>query len=465
MSTLLISLLAFLPPSQTDGPNHQLSAFPVQEETPAISVIEALPSGNQLLALDRPEVEIITPAVLFSAPKTRITPASAPQKQPELTKTPNLYPAPSSQSPSKTREIILPTPLFTGSWKQWKRSNDFVELFFTITTEKGDQVCGSAIHLTKAELLRLKDKSEVTIKRATGSMILSGGKRKGNFEFIPNNTFRTRLNDAGMGDAIAPEDALSQKVILSPLIKFLSMTISFAGPERQKDVLWLEYFLADIDDEYIQLLREYGYTEAALSELWRLAHNGTRRVQLSRWLSFSKDFFSHQLTIAQLVSLGHPEHNLNIRKQHSHPPYTYEEFKASERALFPQLPMNIELPLLSTPLIKMEKSKIPEDWGLGKMGAISDTLTACCKMNVKLKGSFRVHIVDEARKYVVAYGSPAALAALKSNISIEKMRFRNPKKGESIDLEISAKSLRGMYIKGLSQIYGPTISLPKAGIR
>ncbi len=473
MPTLLISLLALLLPTQTDGTDHPLSAFPVQEETPAISVIEALPSSNQLLALERPEMEIISPEVLPPPPKAFLGPAAAPLRFLEQSKGPGLSTTPAQKPTFRARDVTLPVPLFTGSWKHWKRSNDVVELSFTITEGSSEHVYGSAATLTQAELQILKDESEVTIKRAAGSLILSGGKRKGNFEFTPNNTFRTRLNDAGMGDAIAPRDALSQKKILSPLITFMSITSSSASPERQKDILWLEYFLADIDEEYIKLLREYGYTEAELSELWRLAHNGTRRVQLSQWLSLAKDFFSHQLTITQLVSLGHPEHNLNIREQYGNPPYTYEEFKASQQALFPQLSMIQEVPMIpevpvlpiaifadsstrvyGAPLIEME---LPDNWGTATPGRKVESLDVTALRKLMIKGKIRLYLNDaDSPRKIIVFASSAAWSALNIKQFGGRLKLTNTHPDELIDIEVSGPLLESIRTEGHTLILKQT---------
>lgn len=88
-------------------------------------------------------------------------------------------------------------------------------------------------------------------------------------------------------------------------------------------------------------------------------------------------------------------------------------------------------------------------WGLEQARYMADTLKSCCKMDLTLKGKFRLMLnPNMEKKQMIIYGTPEAIAAMKTKVGYRKMTLRNLLRGQKIDVEINPTAVEGMRLRG-----------------
>ena len=99
-------------------------------------------------------------------------------------------------------------------------------------------------------------------------------------------------------------------------------------------------------------------------------------------------------------------------------------------------------------LLEANAEQLNPKWGIQQVGYIADTLASCHKMQLKMKGNFRLKLnAKMGQEQMIIYGKPKAIAAMKTKVSFRKMLLRNPLKRETIDVEINPTSLEAMRFK------------------
>lgn len=187
-------------------------------------------------------------------------------------------------SPVYSSQIPINIPSIKGKWSLRKNAPQIC--FDLRIHEKGKEwksnwkipICSSTEELSPAFIQGGK---RFTLERASGEMVFARGIGKsGDFTFYPNTAFVTQME----------KDVLAVKEI--PL-----ESLSFSGSHQQAwdgipiysekpySLLWLKFFISNIDSTYINFLREKGFEGKALTELWHLADSEVPKAYLDEILS------------------------------------------------------------------------------------------------------------------------------------------------------------------------------------
>ncbi|MEM6770587.1 MAG: hypothetical protein AAF597_08400, partial [Bacteroidota bacterium] len=252
-----------------------------------------------------------------------------------------------------------------------------------------------AVYLTPAEQQQLKNrrKMPVAIKREAGTLILNTGNRKGDFEFIPNEAYRSKLNQLGLGDENFDVDTyLDNRTFIN---------VALRGNEINelptKDEIWLRYFSSGINDDYIALLRRNGYTNAELQDLWFLAATHVDQNNLRRILANNKRKFTDRPPLKDFRLLYFQPLPFSP-SQTADFPMPYAEYKAQHpidsTGIFTlKFPESIMLPdSVMAPLFP-RNARAPFE--LITTGKIADTLRTENLDKLKVKGRIRLYL-DES---------------------------------------------------------------------
>jgi hypothetical protein len=425
MFTLFISLLGFLLPTSAESVAYQLSAFPVQEETPTYYSVDSLPFISVLLALDKPEVEVITPRVRIISLKAPFAPAAAPKKE----SLPTTKPAPETPAVKNHRRTLMPGALFTGGY--W-HSKDNLMLGFTEVEGGPTNLMFTDLSTDEQRLMENNEADPLVIKRATGSLLLYRGRRsKGTFEFLPDSDYRAFLTARGWGDAAAPSIEVISVTSGKP-----SEEEKDAGgrrPFQPQDQLWFRYFNENIDGDYIELLREYGYGDAELGSLWKLANARMQYLEVANLLKVTSKIFTDRPPFKALPDLKYDLEKLDkLRKQGERT--TYEAFRMEN--FKPSILKAFTGTVNDTAMYKAMEISYDRNWSLALPGVVSDTINGFSDSpDLNLKGNFKVKTVV-GQNYIIAYGNEKALRAMKRRSRNPTSRLVNPRKKSTIYLKV-----------------------------
>lgn len=430
MFTLLISLLGFLLPTSAESVEYQLSAFPVQEETPTYYSVDSLPFTSVLLALDKPEVEIITPRVQMISPKTSLTPAAAPKiNEAQEEKIIYLYedgslsydpPKAAPKDIKKMDRSEMPPALFRGAYSPTKMS---LMLTFQEMPEATEDTPVNALFLplTKAEQRDLKQNKEslMTIERAAGNLLLYQNGKGGTFEFLPNTTYQNNFTAKGWGPmGVSEQDGFFQVTTGKSNIN--------SDVKRVEDQLWFRYFTTDINGDYLDLLREYGYNGPDFEQLWKLANRSMQYQKLKETLALSRAALTDSVPLEKLPTL---KNDLDKLKDLG---------RSVERMSFAQFDAMKADPSIWERLAKDPSASIPAvdkynaaskrerelDFSIDRPGTISDTITYDGKTQLELIGNFDFRInKDTTQRDIIVFGSEKLVTKLRRKSDYTRLRL------------------------------------------
>ena len=430
MLTLIVSFLAFFLPSSVDGTEYQLSAFPVQEETPVYVPVNALSVATDLLALDIPPIDYTEPEVRLPAPQ----PFSAPAAAPEKTQAPEAslpVASPVNASAPQARTTRMPDALFSG---RYDRDNDSFTLSFT---EEDDGLTHLMfVTLSPEEQRKVKNAAtdQIVLERAAGSLLLFDGAKKGIFEFLPNPEYRAALNARGWGDAAAPEEGIIAVTTGKPAKQGKK-----AGSRKSVqplDQLWFRYFTENINDDYIGALRRAGYTETDLGDLWNLANFMVSYEKLKSMLNLTAVVFTDRPPLASLSGIEYDLDDLKKMKS-SGERKSYEEFQLVKK-------QTSSFELFSAKKTNGTRSQGETEavddrfWSTEYPGTISEKIGQLTKDDhINMKGNFKVRISkDPEQQKIIAYGPEKAIKKMLEKSHLSNARLVNPRKKQTIYLDV-----------------------------
>lgn len=442
MFTLLISLIGFLLPTQAALTDYKLSAFPVQEETPAYLPTTSLPVTSNLLALAVPEVEIIVPQVQRLATKTVIAPAAAPASSAKPAITTTETSSITNKKPISVQKDNMPPALFKG---EYSVNKDFLMLSFKETAVDDAPVNLLFVYFTDDERRQLKqsETSNLTIKREAGSLLLYKNGKKGRFEYLPDSDYLTKLTAKGWG----PDTELAEPEFIS---QTEGMPDHNARPtdKRAVDQLWFRYFTYDINEDYIMLLQNFGYTTNDLADLWQLANWGLKYDDLKAILELSASVLTDRPPLAKLHKLSYKRDKLEKLQRNgerlSFTDFINENYSSGTRESLRKtkkedLYKTGDLEFPNT--LKREKDL---NFSLERPGTKSDTITYTPGEELVLEGNFEYRFTkDLEHKYIVVFGPAKAVAKMKRRSNYKEAKFihKNKKSPLFIELPLGANLL------------------------
>jgi hypothetical protein len=434
MFTLLISLLGFLLPTTAESSKYQLSTFPVQEETLIATPVDELSTFSYVPRLEVPDINFTVPSVLPRAPKPLFAPAAAPEiaedQEPEifyLDEKGNLHDA----EPAQTQ---MPPALFRGAYSPNKTS--LMLTFQEIPEATEDAPLNILIlDLTKDEQRDLKQNkaSLVTIERAAGNLLLYPNRRGGTFEFLPNTSYQDDFSAKGWGPTgVSEQDGFFQVTI--------GKSNKDSEEKRVEDQLWFRYFTANINEDYLNLLRTYGYDDTDFGQLWKLANSNTDYQKLEETLTLSSAALTGSVPLAELPSL---ENDLNKLKdlRCSGEPMSFAQFDAmkAEPSIW-ELLAKAQNPSVSIPAVDkyeaMRERELDLNFSIDRPGTLSDTIAYDGKQQLKLIGNFDFRInKDTTQQDIIVYGSEKFVNRLRRKSGYEGIRLVHKNKKQPLFIE------------------------------
>ncbi|MEM9928841.1 MAG: hypothetical protein AAF840_03390 [Bacteroidota bacterium] len=488
IATMLTLLLNF--PAGTPA----LTSFPITATTtPAISALERPVINRPVVSTAEQQPNI--KAQLTTLPSTTqltspaISPSLAPATSPHSLP-PNTIedaPAPATTSPSTEtkqanigqRSGQLPPALFSGDWRL--KDHTLRVVVTEVSGAREGQKYYLPIILSAAELAILKQKAAPTnkIERAAGTLLLSGSKRKGSFEFVPNPTYRQQLNDAGMGDAnFSLEGDRRSPIVIDGLLMSPAAPPNDAYP---RDLLWFKYFISDVNDDYFQLLYDHGYTKADLQEFNHLPYYTVNLPLLKKLLVTTDKLFTEKVPLKDLAPMSWRLAYLNGLLFDPSTPMSLEQFRQSEQEKGPRLGVQYlldpqdSLKRKMVGLLKQQDSitflndsvfllfdspssqqGVPDDWGLNTPDRITLPLNLKPFSTLKLNGRVRLFLnYSDGPQQVTIYCSPAQEKQLRVRQSGRQLKIKKRNAKDWIDIEIKGPKLRLYSSKGMLSTYHP----------
>lgn len=437
--TLLFSLLTLLLPTPMDAVVPELTSFPVREYAPTLTAVASLARPAEITSLSVTEPPLPVLATNPALPIPDFVPAAAPKKPTERTaKNGVAVPEADGESPSRTG---LPPILFAGSYDFTKKS-----LFLTFTDVKYGPTYAAIVELS-AEESRAHKKAPFpqTITRAAGSLLLYKNGKADTFEFVPNEAYRKELNKKGWGDAEANNPSI---MTITTNKRSLLKEINFTGKAiNEKDYLWLNYFNFSVNDRYIQLLRDAGYSPTDLRSLWKLPNTSLSVADVEVLAPLLPAVFTDLPGLDKLSYLEHKVSDLQ-KMDRQEDRTTYPEFRSRYASSV------FGLSAAKNDLSFDDQGTTADDqyWSLEAYGTVSDTISGFSgKTNFKMKGNFKIRITKDAdRDYAVAYGIERTIRAMKRRSRSSATSLVNPHKRQTIYLEVPQKASWELKRKGVS---------------
>jgi len=405
MFTLLISLLAFFLPTQANVTEYQLSSFPVQLALPVLS--------------------FPTPQAKSSIPTTHTAPAAAPT--PTNTPPTSLLPRTAPNDTKKTDRGEMPPALFQGTYAPLKAS-----LMLTFQETEDSPVNILVLDLTKAEQRNLKQNktSLMTIERAAGSLLLYRDGRDGAFEFLPNRNYQNDFAAKDWGPTgVSQEDGFFQVT--------LGKSTGDADVKRVEDQLWFRYFTANINSDYLDLLREYGYNGTDFEKLWKLANNNTPYQKLKEILSLSSAALTDAVPLEKLTTLNNDLDKLkDLRRSGERMSFAQFDAMKAEPSIWERL-AKAQNPGLSIPAVdKYEAARKSErnlNFSTDRPGTTSDTIAYDGKTQLELIGNFDFRInKDTTQRDIIVYGPERLITKLRRKSDYADLRLVHKNKKEPL---------------------------------
>ena len=186
---------------------------------------------------------------------------------------------------SEEQSAPLENAMLNGNWKG-SRHGDQLTLEFSFK-ERGETWRSNwklPATFSTDDLLPhpMYPRQSFILNRESGQVVFEGSLRKlkGTFEFFPSRKFRNFLQQNGF-------DMESGNV---RYISFQGSNSVNGGPggeytKMQQEVTWFRYFLIDMNQEYLDYLRELGYTNSEMEKLWLLADRNMSLGYLRQTLS------------------------------------------------------------------------------------------------------------------------------------------------------------------------------------
>lgn len=446
-----------------------------EPEVPAPALTNTAAAVPQLPTLA--QFRVIAPT---AAPTNPVIPPSAPSTVARAAHSP-------ASAPDAGDNFILPlpSPVFSGDWKL--RKNLLQLSLHEITSDDQEQHFNLPASLTGAETMEIEDREVASgkIERAAGTILLHGNKKRGTFEFIPNAAFRDRLNAGGMGDLQLPEGENPRLPVFSTLTR---PGVS-SHTDHPRDLLWLKYFINNVNDGYLQVLYDHGYTDDELVGLYHLPDYGVKRLTLINLLTMTDHLFAERVPMKDLALMSWRITYLSALIRNGHTGMMLEEFWSREDntlsgPLLPDGPYPLSVPLLGTlgepilspnqPIVGMKgqespllsgrlsrgqrllsgQKELPENWGMGTPGRVAENLDITTLTNLTVKGNIRLYLnYSDAPRKVVVFASPAGRSGIAVRQSGKKLRLANTNSKEPIDVEVSGPLLKRLRYAGIAVFF------------
>lgn len=506
--TMLSFLLAGVFALTLSSPTEPLTNSPLLENTLNAAVAKVPTSLNITKALDSkptrtlPPATSPTPRAATKLPALALSPLLAPAAAPPIAPVLN-FPLlsintrdqqNSTSSPITARErsttSYLPSPIFNGEWKLRKRllhlslrevTSDAQEQLFFLT---------AVLTNTEIEALQIRGGTATKVERAAGTLLVYGGKKRGTFKFIPNASFRDHLNNIGLGDRQLPEGENPRIPVLPRLIK----PGVCSDTDHPRELLWLKYFVYNVNDSYLKVLHDHGYTDRELVGLYHLPDYGVKRLTLINLLSLTDQLFAERVPVKDLARMSWRITYLNSLIMSGHTGMTLEAFwnKKDKKVLglsllgstealkspliglkgTTALALNNEplvgtlgtpfslftdsmTRLLETPLIDFE---LPDNWGSSSPSGTGKALEVSAFSKLVVKGNVRLYLnYSDAPRQIVVFASPDARLALRVKQSGGRLKLTNTHPKEQIDIEVSGPLLESIRTAGNTLFFKKTI--------
>jgi hypothetical protein len=435
MLALFISLLGLLLPTQIDGTEYQLSAFPVQETTPTSPLVSSLPTTSGLLALETSQIAYTTPRVQRLASKPAIEPAAAPEEidAVENVISPAVIILPNISTIQHRQTARIPRELYTGKYLYYR--NNFSLTFQEV---KGGPLNLLFIEFSSTEQRLMKDNNTypMVIERATGSLLLYGDNKKGTFKFLANMTYRESLNNHGWGDAAAPDNSLAMLTVGKPTKK--EQKTGARKPLQPHDQLWFRYFTTNINHAYTDLLQNFGYTDEELNQLWQLANFQSEYEQVKEVLELSAAVFTDRPPLAQFWHLVHQRDALKTLRREGQR-MTFEKYRnlRDYQKMFINLPGKDTGPTDRDSLRQLVEQEKELNFSLARPGSSSDTVAYTPGAKIILTGNFKYRInKDLAGQQVIVYGPERAVAKMNRRSDYANLRLTHKNKRQPLYIDV-----------------------------
>ena len=433
MIAFIATLIGLLLPPRATVADYQLSAFPVQEETPTYTPAEALKIADELTALPVPKIETPAPHVRVSAPQPAIAPAAAPaisENVPATQETKEDPPVTVRRTGQPDRSAVLPPALFTGEYSLGK---DHLMLGFTLTPNGQKNLL--FFDITEEERRSVKNADgTLSIKRAAGSLLLYPNGKDGRFEFLPDPEYQARMTAKHWGPGGASGETAS----------FITATEGKAAPgttnsdKRAKDQLWFRYFTNNIDERYTGLLQRAGYTSNDLTELWELANWYVSYDDLNETLELTSAVLTDLPPLTELSSLHHKIEYLQELRRNGEK-LSFEDFSAFSKniSLWESMRKNKRSSASGTPDKEVTKRERDLNFSTNRPGSTSITLGYTFGEKLILDGNFDYRFTkDPARKDITVFGPEKAIKKLGRNSDYDQLELVNKNKKEPLFVEV-----------------------------
>ncbi|TXF84248.1 hypothetical protein FUA23_21285 [Neolewinella aurantiaca] len=421
--------------------------------------MNSLPDSETLQALQIPAVGITTPEVRPFAPKALPAPAAAPkatetqEKNPIQTESsPYDSPEPAPSGPNKVDRGEMPPALFQGVYSPFKTS-----LMLTFKEEQ-DTIEGAPrniliLDLDKAELRKLKQNNEslAIIERAAGSLLLYPNGTDGTFEFLPNSSYQNDFAARNWGPVgVSQGDGFSFATV--------GKATTHSYDKRVEDHLWFRYFTTDINNDYLDLLREYGYNGDDFEELWKLANSQIQFQELKDILALSSIVLTDRIPLAEL-----PTFNYNLDKlkdlRRSGQRMSFEQFDAmkADPSIW-ELLAKAQNPDLAIPAadkyIAARKHERDLNFSIDLPGTISDTILYDGNTQLELIGNFDYRInKDTTQQSIIVFGSKKFVTRLRRKSDYGSLRLVHKNRKQPLFVtfplgsELIHRSKKGVTVK------------------
>lgn len=427
MFTLLISLLSFLLLTSNESMDYQLSAFPVHEKAPETTAVALLSGPQGITTLGQPTINYATPEVSPPALQPAPAPAAAPETQEDKPSEILMLDDEGNLSYGQRARVQLPKALFAGGYSYVKDN-----LMLTFKEAEEEPVNLLFLNLSPAEQRALKnaEASPFVIQRAAGSLLLYLDGTSGSFDFLPNKAFREELNDRGWGDASLPQDSAFIRITMGKIEDTGSG--SALMPRGQ---VWFRYFAIDVNEEYLKLLRQAGYTNEELNDLWRLPNSLLQYDRLEEILQLSAAVLTNKPPLSELPSLKYEIKELTKLKRQG-VRMSFEEFKG--RQSLPELLRALTgTPKDSTTVTNFFEQALDRYWSLEMPGTVSDTIAYSPEKELELIGNFKYRLSEDPnRDYILVFGPKRVIRKMKRKSDYKAAELVNARKRKTIYVEI-----------------------------
>lgn len=434
MLTVMICLLGgLLSPLTSENNPVDLSAFPIRETVRAKSSVVALPTTSAtplptLINLPNP-----VPRVHPSAFQPSPAPAAAPKRTVARTKSapPSAIEVPANTSIQQRSSTLMPEALFNGTYSYFKG-----KLMLTFAYEEDGPVNLLFLELSAEEerLVKKSKREQLVITRAAGSLLLYSTGNKGTFEFLPDTEYRSTMNSRGWGDAATPEGSFIRIIMGKPTEE--KWNVEAQKPVQDQDQLWFRYFTHNINNEYVGLLRENGYDDADMEELWKLANAMIGYEKLEELLNLSAAVLTDKPHLGAIAGMKYDLEELrklkalNVRM-------TYAEFR--RKNVQPKL-TSAQTGALAAPLAvnKAVSTSYARNWSLALPGTVSDTIISLPEpAELQLKGNFKIRYSEQpGQKDIIVFGPEKVVRAMNRKSDDPTSLLINPRKKKTIFVEV-----------------------------